>query len=168
MRFRKIRFNGAAMELVYIENRPGPKGDDRTTTLTSETLPLPDFTAALQAFGPLVVSLLGLPKGWENELKVVSVGITQGQDDRQRVTVHATHDVKGTNSPWNIHTPLLRQPLEDAEEGGVGFYDEEWEQALEDLVTEAVRYINGSRQQTDLFDGAEQPEGELAGAGAES
>lgn len=166
--FRKIRFDGAKVRLEKLEKNTERKGQTKGGFIEASDLPLTDFSVALQAFAPLVVGLLDLPGHWSGELTVRSVSISQeDEDDRLGITVHLLKEVDGANSPWNIHTPHLRQPLTDAETGASGFYDDEWQQALDDLSVEAERYWAGERQQTNLFDGAEsESEDEPAGVGA--
>jgi hypothetical protein len=154
MRFSKVRFNGARVEFAFIETEEGRTGGEKVTLYKNNTLPLPEFTAALQAFGPLVCGLLKLPAAYREEIKVVSVAMNwEEKDERSGCTVHATKEIAGANGPFNIHTPHLRQPLTDEETGATGFYDNEWAEAIEELITQAIRYINGQRSQADLFEG---------------
>jgi hypothetical protein len=84
--------------------------------------------------------------------------------------------VADTNAPFAFTTPLMVEPSEDDETNGTLVWPEGLDEALTKLQAAASHYVQGDREQGDLFDGpvaesgddetAEMETEEAAGVGA--
>lgn len=145
-RFTKVRDTGKAVLLRWTTEEQQGKGHHHHE-LTSEARPHPDFVAALQIFKPFVAQLIDAPPAYLEEARVVSVSVSRKGDVRG-VMIHATRPVSKATAPFNIHTP------HEPGDGAVGVWLPGMEDALDELEAQAVAFINGKREQGDLF---EQP-----------
>lgn len=158
-RFTKVRDTGKAVLLRWTTEEQQGKGHHHHE-LTSEARPHPDFVAALQIFKPFVAQLIDAPPAYLEEARVVSVSVSRKGDVRG-VMIHATRPVSKATAPFNIHTPHVKELAGSEEEetdepgdGAVGVWLPGMEDALDELEAQAVAFINGKREQGDLF---EQP-----------
>ncbi len=162
MRFTKIRFDGHEVELRW---REGGDNTRRKTEEISKDTPKQGFDAALQALVPEILSFLELPASYADNFLIRSVAIKYDDEgERRGVVVSATKELTKSNSPLNINTPVLKEPKDTEQaEAGANFSSLAFAQLIEDLITEALRYLEGHRADVLPFL-APEPEAEAADA----
>jgi hypothetical protein len=151
MRLTKVHSTGDEVTIKY-----EVKNDQQETEireLPAGGAPAPEFTGALQAFGAYVLELCGFTKKWGEEITVRGVTI-QYQNDRPRVTVSAVRPLERTNAPLVINTPRCAVPDDDVDEEPTEGPATQLPGLLEALLKETIRYLNGHRQQMDVFEDA--------------
>lgn len=159
-RFSKVRDSGKVVTLKFTTEDNDTKGTHHHEVI-GEARPHPDFTAALQAFKPFAAQLLDLDDSYLATARVVSVSVSR-KGDARGATIHLTRPCSKTTAPFNIHTPHVKELVDtgaDEDEGAepenpVGVWLPGMDEALDELEREAVAYVNGKREQGDLF---EQP-----------
>jgi len=159
MRMHKISVNKARVRLDFKRADASGKGVEETT-LSSPDRPRQEFLDALNAFRPFVRQLCGFTPKWMEEVNVTSVSISDQKGDRRGVVISSTRPVADANAPFVFSTPVLTSPAdaaEDDEEGdtaeGSGIWLPGMDEALVELEAQAKRYLEGVREQGDLFEG---------------
>jgi hypothetical protein len=154
MDISKIRLGRANVHVEYTN-----EGD--TYQYDSKDKPLPSFYAAMESLAPLVIATLGLPKTYIGKkptegdkvpglpLTVVGISIATKGEARQ-VCIIATKVVSTCPSPFNITTPLRYMDRPDKEGSASEPYEPKQVELLEEVISEAKRYLNGERAQGTL------------------
>lgn len=150
MQFRKIKWNGTEVVLQWTESKV--RGDEIKHELTSTDAPAPSFEKAMAAFAPIVLDLLELPESYESGLRVtgLSINVEKG-DDRLGLVMTCQKEIAEANGPLVLNTPHLR---ERGDEDGPGFMTRDMEIALRNAELAAQQYLEGTRAQANLFEGA--------------
>lgn len=160
-RFTKIRDSGKAVILRYTTE------DSEKTThhheVESEDRPHPDFVTALQSFKSFAAQLIDVKDEYLAEARVTSVSVRRKGDSRG-VVISLVRPCSKTTAPLNIHTPHVKEQVttsdeEDGDEPGddaVGVWLPGMDDALTALEEQAIKYVQGMREQGSLF---EQPVG---------
>lgn len=146
MKYRKIKFNGTE---VHIERmvKSASAHDERTDTLKSFDAPRPEFNDAMQAFAPSVRRLLELPGDYD--LRVTGLSISyQAESERRGLVITCQKKLADANAPLVFNTPHL--PEKDIDDPNPS-WPQEWYDLLDDLCEQATAYVDGKREQQDLF-----------------
>ena len=150
--FSKIRVTDDEVKIQWWTR----SGDDKVKhELESSNAPLPELRQALQAFAPFILTLLGLPKKYGEDLDVLSLnGSWHGENQEVLgLTVSCKKTIEGSNSPFVFATPHRRE-AKDGEEASETALNSKWVELFDEAKAEAIRYINGAREQVDAFDDA--------------
>lgn len=159
-RFTKVRDTGSVVVLHYT-TEPNEQSKDHHE-FVSEDRPHPSFAAALQAFKPFAAQLLDFADDYLAAARVVSVTVSR-KGAQRGATIHVVRPCSRATAPANFHTPHVKEQAAALDEDGegeapgddaVGVWLPGMDEALDQLEREAVAFINGKREQGDLF---EQP-----------
>lgn len=170
MRFTKIKNSRLNITLEW-ETKAGDV-DVIKHSMTSYSRPEPEFTEALQAFVGPVMNLLELPSGFDEDLEIIGLSINyEGgwEDDelpRRGLVVTCLKKLDRAYAPLVLNTPHLREFMEGDPDGDDNHYlPPEFLSRLHEIQMRARRFIDGKREQGDLFDQAweEAPESETTG-----
>jgi hypothetical protein len=148
MKFSRISVTKKGVELAY-ERKDEHKSEE--VVAKSAERPLPSFADALQSFDAFVIDLLEIPKQWRENLSITTLNLSEDKNGYRGLIVTATRPIpKAYDRPLVMNTPLVREGSEDASDEACTLSDEVLE--LVALVEgEAVRYLNGEREQLDLL-----------------
>ena len=153
MKFSKVKYDGKKVELLWTEKQPG--GTKIEHNLTSGQAPEKRFKDAIDEFVSFVREILELPAEYTMDgFRVTGVSTNEEEGDgRAGCVITSQKKLAATNAPLVINTPHLREPMEgDANQDGPGFFIAGMEEAIEELHTCARRYVDGEREQRDLFE----------------
>lgn len=155
MKFSRISVTKKGVNLAY-EKADEHKSEE--TVAKSSEQPLSTFVDALQSFTPFVIDLLEIPEEWRANLTVTTLNLSEDKNGYRGLIVTATRPVpKAYDRPLVLNTPLVREGSDEASDEACTLPDEVLE--LIGLVeTEAVRYLNGEREQRELFNKSESSE----------
>lgn len=139
MNITKIKFDGNETTICYA-NHAGVT--ENVTTLKCGKPRSPKFTKAFYEIIPFVVRMLNLPNDWEydgTDIKEIDISKTD-KKSHYRITLLRKH-------PW-FKTPLvIKTPI---------FVDDQMVDNLDfklvRLQEHAIDFINGKREQTDMFE----------------
>lgn len=163
MQFTRIKYRDGdgKVELVW-ETNEGPKRKDAIShSLTSFDRPHPDFVKGLEAFLDPVLELLELRDAYRVGMKVTGLAINyEDGDGRCGLVVTCLKELDEARSPLVLNTPHLREWTNEDEEGP-GFMSTELEGRLDRMQGLARDYLNGIREQGDLFEVADKETGEI-------
>lgn len=150
MQFTKIKYDDKEpkVTLRWQETRKGGE-EVLKHALDAKDRPEPEFVEALQAFVAEVCRLLALPQDYGQGMTVRGVSINHEDDGRRGLVVTVLKALEDANSPLVLNTPHLREY--DNEESGV-FASSGMIRRLDELEKRAQRYLDGHREQGDLFD----------------
>lgn len=147
MHVTKIKRLPNAVHITRLEVQ-GP--NEAEIVLKSIERPAPEFDAALRAFVDLVLALLHLPDTYRENLQVTGLSINyEDADERMGLVVTCQKHLPEAKAPLILNTPHLRQALDG--EVDPGFFIKGMEDALEVAIGEAKAFINGRREQHDIF-----------------
>jgi len=148
MKFSRISVTKKGVELAY-ERKDEHKSEE--VVAKSAERPLPSFADALQSFAAFVIDLLEIPDEWRENLTITTLNLSEDKNGYRGLIVTATRPIpKAYDRPLVMNTPLVREGSEDASDEACTLSDEVLE--LVSLVEgEAVRYLNGEREQLDLL-----------------
>ena len=152
MDIRKIRHYDGKETRVSFEEATKDETEERTRT--SRHAPEKSFVEALQAFLPLLVASCDLGDAW---LKSgVITGLTFGEErakgggTRFNLMLHARHTPSGHSAPILFNSPLMHEARDEKEIGKPGYVPSDWDDAIEAVQQQAIRFLQGKRQQADL------------------
>ena len=150
MEFTKIkRTSEGRLEFGWrVPPSPERKDDEREGALRSYDQPLQEFTDAMQALVPHVVKLLELPEKYGESMRVSGVSISYTKEDRKGAVITCLKQVAGANAPLVLNTPYL--PEMDLDDPNPSM-PTDMLAAIEALEAQAARYVDGEREQRDLF-----------------
>lgn len=148
MRFKKISIKKKGVHTVReTKNEHGAK---EAIDLESPERPLPSFVDSLQAFKSYVRDLLPFELT-EEQLTVTTLNLSEDTNGLRGLVVTATVPIpKAYNNPLVLNTPLVREGGENASPEAFILSDEVL-QLIALAESEATRYVNGERVQTELF-----------------
>lgn len=152
MRFTKIKWNGKEVVLAWTTKSGA---DTIRHTLDSFERPRQEFDDALQAFVPEIVQLLELPTAYAEELKVIGLSINYEEGDRAGLVVTCLKNLAEFNAPLVLNTPHMREP--DFDDENPGQMSDTVLQLLGRAQGAATRYVEGKREQGDLFEAESEP-----------
>lgn len=149
MQFNRISVTKKGVELAY-ERADEHKVEE--IKATSSERPLPSFADAMQAFTPFVIDLLEIPDDWQSALTITTLNLSADKNGNRGLIVTATKPVaKAYDRPLVLNTPLVREGGDEPSDEACVLPDEVLE-LISLAEEEAVRYLNGEREQRELFD----------------
>jgi len=157
MRISKVKLTEERTNIEYksvVDDGAGST-TERSVAVNSTEKPLAGFWSAMRALAGPLCKALGLEEDYLGPEQVTTVHF-KGTDEAPQFIICAHVDVDGTNKPFNITSPLL---------------DEENFTALSKLVLKvdaaAAAYIDGHREQADMFAGGTEAPDSTDDAGDE-
>lgn len=139
--------------IIGYSNNRGDVGSDIVEYASSDE-PLRSFRAAMQQLQVDVVEIIGFMKDDAGDITIRAVAIKYKEGVRGLV-IGATKHVKGARIPFNFTTPYLEQAKDG--EDHVGFMSKKLNVKLDVIIAEAVKYIDGERAQSDMFEHSGAP-----------
>ena len=162
--WRRIKYaaKDGKVTLEWSESKLG----DKTTIeqrLVSTERPAPGFPKALDAFKRYALDLLELPAMYGAGLAVSGVSITTQEDGRVGFVATCTKALAGSDAPAVFNTPYLAEP---GDGGGAALGSRDL-QLLHGLEAAADRFLEGDREQAELFEtpGTDASQATLSAAG---
>jgi hypothetical protein len=150
MRFNRMSITKRGVELNY-ELRDQHKLEE--IKAFSAEPPLSSFSDAMQAFCPFVIGLLEIPENWREALTITTLNLSEDKNGNRGLIVTAVKPVANAyDRPLVLNTPLVREGGDDPSEEACVLVDEVLE-LIALAESEAERYLNGEREQRELFDG---------------
>lgn len=153
IRFTKIKYNPEKGG-VYIAYQKGKNFEDEYTVRCTEK-PRPEFIKSMAALAEYVVLICELPSEYVKRIDVKSVSLNYGgPDETKGATITASMMLKNSNAPLNINTPnkAFEMYNSDADPDEKVLMPVECIDAIEELESEARKYIAGHRAQGNLFE----------------
>ena len=154
MDIRKIRhYDGKETRIEWVDDDL-PKDDASEHKRVSKQAPEKAFVEALQAFLPLLVAACGLGEVWTTS--GVVTGLTFGEEKaagggkRMNLMLHGRCTPEGQSSPVLLNSPLMREASDENMIGKPGTIPSDYDDAIETMRTQAIRFLQGKRQQADL------------------
>lgn len=125
-------------------------------SVTFHDNPLKSFYTALDALNPHVCELCEFSA--KDAEKISSTGITVASDgENSKAVIVARKRIKKGKRIFNIATPILSM-YPDEENKTTEHMDEAQAKAIEKVISEAIKYINGDRAQGQIKFEEEKPE----------
>lgn len=149
MQFSTIKRHNGKVHLCWELTSHG-ENDIAQATLTSEDEPVEEFIEALEAFKADVLCLLELPRKYTEGLEVTKLSINRESDDgRLGLVITAVKSLPCGSLVLN--TPHLRERLEEGDPGEGHLTSVQFDR-LQAIEEAAEKFVNGQRQQVDMFD----------------
>jgi len=153
MRFRKIRYADGVVTLE-LEDQPSADQEEQRV-ITSKERPRKAFLHALDALGLPALTVCELPLYFVDELTVRAVSISYDEQGNRGVVVTSLRRLKNLSTPLVLNTPNLSERGADQ---GKATMPAAMRLALDALEREARLFVEGLREQADLFDETAAPE----------
>ena len=154
LRFLKVKLKVELEKIrVHVEwERKNGIGWDELL-LTTADRPMQSFHEAMQALRQDVIEMCELPLDYSDRIIVKGVSFSYGGDaEVMGATVTAAMELKYSNVPLNINTPFkAEKPYSEGGADPKQLLDPACVRRLYALAIEAERYVNGDREQMDLF-----------------
>jgi hypothetical protein len=142
----KVKWDGTKVRLEFQRLRKDLKYDEAMIGSTDQ--PLPSFRAALVDLVQDVCAIVECPTSYGDKMVIRGVTFTDS-DGTRGACITALKSVKTAKAPLVLNTPHLTfGPMNDGDSGP--FLPGETIERLETLEAEAIRYINGEREQAAL------------------
>lgn len=152
--FTDVKYNGKKVVLRYTAKAAA---DSLATELSSSDTPRPEFAVALRKLAPMVITLLGLDTaGWDKSLVVTGLHLKREGLEGFGAVVNATNPVAGSNAPFNIATPFMRERGEQPADVS-GFLPAEMSKQIRTVLREASLFVDKHRAQVEMFAGNGAP-----------
>jgi len=154
-RFRKIKVaksEATARDRIVMEfEKPnGPEFDEYA--LTSGDKAAPEFHTALQALAQDVVEMCELPDDYRQRIVVKSVSLSYGGENSvMGATITAQMMLKKSNPPLMLNTPHKAEDYYAESGDPKQLLDPACMRRIHALIIEAEQFIDGKREQTDMF-----------------
>lgn len=150
MIFHKIKDDGKKLTLEYSEIDPhNHRQRIHKAIRGSDDRPRPEFNEAMAKFRREVCRILSLSELHQKHMTVTGISVSLDSQERRHLTITAQVNLPDLGSPWVLNTPSLREPDPDDEQDGQ--YSSSTETLLDNLEAEAIKYLEGERQQADLW-----------------
>lgn len=150
MIINKIIYKNGIMEIHHSILKEGGKED--YYTIRSGDIPLPSFQNNLLRLRPAVVEILELPNTDEEVKKITIDKVSfdySGEESTMGAVISGRRELKLSGAKMAINTPHKFAKKAKGQSSAV--FDKKTIELLENLQTEAIKYIEGERQQGELF-----------------
>ena len=149
-RITKIRYKEGEGTIVQYENTAqGNSGLLDAITLKSEDLPEQDLIETLAGMNKALVRIVNLPEKITKDVRMLSVSYRYDENgELVKISFSATKKITGQNTPLVINSPYI----------DYDFCTQEEKQEIKKLSDLAVGFLDGKRQQLELFDEDEEEE----------
>lgn len=161
MRFKKIKITSD--EKIHLEyEEENRQGSFDEYSFTSSEKPRPEFYKAMQDLAEFVCEICEFPSEDVEKIAVRGVSFSYaGEDDTMGAVITAQKELIYSNCPLNINTPHKPSDFYSEQEGDPDqLLSSDCVYALEELIEEAEKYIDGERAQIDMFSEEEPVEEE--------
>ena len=133
--------------------------NERTVSLKSLDKPHDDLITKAEELVGAVREILELPVGlWQDRIAITGVSWSCHEESNVRgAVITALVTLETTQSPLVVNTPHLPYEAYDSNahpEAIPPLMPEEWQDVLNELEAEAKAFLDGKRQQMDMFDAA--------------
>lgn len=144
LQITKVKYKGAGVDVQW---RTSPKdGESIVHELSSDEAPEPEFIEAMRDLTEPLLRLFGLPQEWGIDFVPQTVTVKY-EDDGWGIVVTSLKKLPGINAPVVLNTPYLAERGDTTDE-----IPGDLERAVNAVLFRAERYVNGHREQADLFD----------------
>lgn len=152
----KVKFDGLKVRLEYQQRRPDDRYDE--LAIASFDRPAPELPAALRDLAQDLCDIGELHPSYAEGLAIRSVSFTYAENGVMGAVITGLKSVKTAKSPLVLNTPFLTAgPMNNSDSGP--FFGDPCLKRLATLSEEAIRYINGEREQPVLpLAGAARPD----------
>lgn len=151
--FTKIKNTGKSVAIEWSTKRTtASKAEEHQShQLECPERPRPAFDTALQTFLPFLLRILGAPVEWSDNTKVTGVSLNKEEDGRRGLVLTATRKCPFGAAPIALNTPHLRESQDATKEKGALFWLPGMDEAVDQMIHEAEKYLEGDRAQGELF-----------------
>ena len=148
---KKIKYLESADKIVIeYERRYKDKNPSYHISTFSEKA-APEFYEALEKLIKPACNILGLGALFLKRLKPHTVSYKYSEDGTMSAAISCLLYSPRADKDNNINVPLMRCPADETEAGQAGFFTQEEVDALWKLETEARKYLDGKRNQIQLW-----------------
>ena len=150
MRFRKIKLKDDKVILVYEKPGIGAEMDEYSVACSDK--PLPSFNEAMKGLVCHVREMCELPDTYDKRIEVKGVSLSYaGKNETMGAVITAAMELHNSVNALNLNTPhktveFYAYDGDDKQLLTTGCVD-----AIETLIEEAQKYLNGEREQGGLF-----------------
>jgi len=162
MQITKVRAKGARVHIEWTTQCEG-SGEPDEHVLRSNERPLQSFIDALLGLRQAIVEEAELPEEWVEEITPIGLSLTHYTDGRMGAVISGKRKLQNSNSPLVINTP--HKPDEAPNESApTPTLSPVAVAAIDEVLQEAVKYIQGERAQQSLPFDEEPSKGERSTA----
>lgn len=147
MDIRKVKSSNGVIT-IRAEEQSGEE-DVRRVELESRAEPRPEFHEAMGGLIRPALDMIQAPGAWMAVATISGVSLTHEEDRGMGAVVTLLVPLECAPSPLVLNTPYL--PSEDPNGAGSPTLPPALQQAIERVILEAERYLDGERAQGDLF-----------------
>lgn len=164
-RFRKIKITSEGkIHLQWQVKRKSGSFDDHS--LESVDSAMPEFYKTMESLREHVAELCEFPNDDINLINVKSVSFSYGgENEIPGAVITASKTLLKSNAPLNINTPhksFESYSMDESQESDPkAVHTDDCIEILTELQTHAIEYIQGKRQQQDLFSNNEEEKSEV-------
>ena len=156
MQITRVKVKGNKVHIEW--NIKRDTGDTDEYTLECIDAPAPSFKEAWDALRQVVVEEAELPGDMVSAITPIGLSVSYYDDGRWGAVVSGTRQLMHSNAPMVINTP--HKPAESSEHNPQddNILIEESVVAIELVLEEAEKYVNGERAQQGLFEEEKVPQ----------
>lgn len=155
-RVSTVRYHGEKVTVEWTE----PNGQDQEECkLECEDAPQKSFVEAMEALTEWALKLVEIPKKAWPSARVIKVNLKRKKGGQRAVILTLHHPLEHGSA--TVNTPL-RQERTEEDQAGAGFMDPKLLEAVLEVQKEALAYVDGEREQGDLFKDGEEKEEKTA------
>lgn len=136
MKFTKIKI---ADKVTLIYELQVSDTDTKTVKLESIDVPTDEFRQSMAALVPSVIQICELWEDYMAGMTVQSISLRYNESDEMGAVITALKTLDGTTSPVVINTPYLSAYI------GALTLPSSCVMAIEELIVQATKYLNGER-----------------------
>jgi hypothetical protein len=147
MEFSKISVDAKGVKLQWEE--PGAAREHHQHTLESADTPAPEFTAAIEAFRPLITDLLKTPERFVGEdCEIRGFSLSRDADEHRGLVITLSKKLSKFKAPMTFNLPYISE--QPSERPASGYMPDGMLEAIATLEAAAEAYVNGNRVQLAL------------------
>lgn len=146
-----IEKNAIIMKVVANPQLDSAEKDLVESKVTSKSEPLPEFTEAFANLGTVFCSIMELDPSWREGLTITHLSISRTKQGTRSVTLSGTKQLECRSGFLHpVSTPCVQ--VDDATEGesGAVAIPMALQEAVEEAIEQAERYMNGERSQAEI------------------
>lgn len=151
VRVRKVSWKKTKVIIEY--QKPSPAGGFSDFKISSFDAPRPQLPVSLGKMASNVVEICELPADDEKNITVLSVKVsyhTVNEEDVRGCVITAVRTLLQSSAPMLISTPLKKECADTQKGDPRTTMTTECVSDMLNVICEAIRYVQGERQQTEL------------------
>lgn len=149
MRIKKIRVDKLnRINIEYEIERPDSDPDEFSFTCADKALP--SFYIAFQALFLDVIEMCEIPRSSNISIKGISFSFS-GEKEVMGCVLTAQKTLLNSDSPLNLNTPHKISEFYGETGSKKQLLSDDCKKRLNDIIYEAIRFVNGERLQKDMF-----------------